>query len=98
MLSFIGTGKVKSESLEEVKDAILRFMPSIQDEEGTLTYIVYQHREDPSRIVFYEIYRDQEAKKEHNANPELKKMMDVLEPALEGEVVKGFFDVIAEKA
>jgi quinol monooxygenase YgiN len=60
-----------------------------------LEYFVYQQKYDPQRILFFEKYRDQAAKEAHNKNPGLKIMMDVLTPAFEGEVFKGFFDQIA---
>ena len=52
MLSFIGIGEAKPESLEEVKDAILRYMPSIRDEEGTTsTSQVWQRRVEKTQVV-----------------------------------------------
>ncbi len=97
MLEFFGTAKVRQDMLDKVLEAIRKYVPSTQDEDGTLAYIVYQHCDDPCRIVFYETYRDWDAKKVHNANPRLNEMMDVLGPATEGEAVMGFFDVIAKK-
>lgn len=97
MLTFIGFGRCKSEKIEEVKEAIRKYMGSIENENGTPEYLVYQYRDDPCVIVFYEKYRDQEAKEEHNKNPALKEMMDVLWPALDGEVTKGFVNIIAQK-
>ena len=71
MLKFIGAGKVKVEKVGEV-------------EEGTLVYVVYQDRDDKTKLVFYEVYRDQAARDAHSS-PELKAMMDVLGPAMDGE-------------
>ena len=97
MLTFIGFGKCRSDKIEEVKAAIQKFMSTIEDESGTPVYVVYQGRDDPNRIVFYEQYQDQAAKDEHNKNPALKEMMDVIWPAFEGEVITGFYETLVQK-
>ena len=97
MLEFFGTAKVRQGKLDDVLDAIRKYVPVTRGEDGTPTYVVYQQSDDPCRIVFYETYRDWDAKKAHNANPRLKEMMDVLGPATEGEAMMGFFDVIVQK-
>ncbi len=97
MLTFIGFGRINSKKLDEVKQAIRKYMKTIQNENGTPEYVVYQHSDDPCSIVFYEKYMDQSAKEQHNKNPALKEMMAVIRPALEGDVTKGFVDIIAEK-
>ena len=95
MLVFFGSARVKADQLDEVCEAIREYVPKMQAEEGTLEYFVYQQEDDPQRILFFEKYRDQEAKEEHNKNPGLKKMMDVLVPAFEDATFKGFFKEIA---
>ena len=54
MFTFIGLGKINPEKLEEVTEAIRKYVKSIMNETGTPEYIVYQDREDPCKIVFYE--------------------------------------------
>ena len=83
--------------IEEVRAAIQKYMPTLEDESGTPMYVVYQGRDDPSWIVFYKQYRDQAAKNEHNKNPALKEMMDVIYPVLEGEVITGFYETLIQK-
>jgi quinol monooxygenase YgiN len=95
MLVIFGSGRVKADQLEEVCEAIREYVPKMQGEKGTLEYFVYQQKDDPQRILFFEKYRDQEAKEEHNKNPGLKKMMDVLVPAVEGESFIAAFKEIA---
>ena len=97
MLEFFGTGRVKEDKVDIALDAIRRYVPTTAAEEGTLTYKVYQHVDDPCRCMFYEVYRDMDAKKAHNSSPHLKEMMDVLLSAMEGEAVTGFYNIIAEK-
>ena len=95
MLVFFGSARVQADQLDEVCEAIREYVPKMQGEEGTLEYFVYQQKDDPQRILFFEKYRDQEAKEEHNKHPGLKKMMDVLVRALEGESFIGTFKEIA---
>ena len=98
MLNFIGFGRIRSEKLQEVTAEIQKYVNSISDEVGTPEYIVYQDREDPCRIVFYERYRDEQTYyDEHRKNPALKEMMDVLGPALEGEANMGFYEILIQK-
>ena len=42
-----------------------------EDEDGCERFDVLIPREDPGRVMVYEIYRDEEAYREHNASPRL---------------------------
>ena len=98
MFNFIGLGKIRSENLEEVTEAIRKYVSSISNETGTPEYIVYQNREEPCKIVFYERYKDEQTYyDEHRKNPDLKEMTDVLFASLEGEGSMGFYKVLAQK-
>ena len=95
MLTFFGTCKVKLETVGDVEAAIHRFIEKVNTEEGTLLWVVYRHEEDPTRILFHEIYRDAEARKVHHSSRELEDFMGVLGPAIEGEVIKGLWQEVA---
>ena len=94
MITFFGSFRAKADQLENACAAIKKFVPTMKDEEGTIEYFVYQQKDDPQRIMFFEKYRDQAAKEAHNKNPHLMEMMEVLIPAIEDEGFKGFFDEI----
>ena len=98
MLTFIGVGRIKTEKLDAVTEAIRKYVASIGNEAGTPEYIVYQDRKDPCKIVFYERYRDEQTYyDEHRKNPALKEMMDVLFESMDGEADMGFYEVLAQK-
>ena len=97
MLTFIGVGKIREERLVDAKRAIREYMKTIDSEEGTPEYSVYEFQNDPCTIVFYEQYQNQQAKEKHNENPALAEMMRVLTASLDGDVTMGFVDTIAAK-
>ena len=43
-------------------------------DEGTEIYAVHRSRQDPNMIFVYELYRDKEALKRHQANEELRQL------------------------
>ena len=95
MLLFIAAGRIKAESAEDMEAAIREFLPQVESEEGTLAFIIYRGTDDPHKLVFYEQYRDQDAKTAHNQTEYLRRFLEVLRTSLEGEGLTGFFEEYA---
>jgi autoinducer 2-degrading protein len=67
------TIRVKPEHVSEFLD-IARYDAehSERDEPGCLRFDVIQDRDDPSRLYFYEVYRDEAALETHRQTPHFK--------------------------
>lgn len=72
-----GTRDAALESLE----AELR---AVQEEPGTLLYVVHTSDTDPDAIYFYEMYEDEEAVEVHRASSAFQHVGDALTPLLDG--------------
>lgn len=67
---------------EEALETLLKEMATIAVcDEGTEIYAVHQVRKEPSTFFLYELYRDPDALKRHQANLELKGLGTYLEAA-----------------
>ena len=95
MLVFVGVGHVKSDMLEQALAAVNAFMPKIQKEEGTLEYIVYQGTEDPTMLVFYEIYQDEAAHAAHGNSEGMAAFREAFFPCMAGEPMMGLVKEVA---
>jgi quinol monooxygenase YgiN len=47
-----------------------------QNEPNALAYAVHRIKDDPSQIVFFEMYQDEEALKSHNQTDHMKKFQE----------------------
>ena len=94
MILFIGIARLKEDKVEDVDEAIQRFLPILEEEEGTLVWRVYKDPNDPTKILFYEKYRDQAARKAHGGSHGLKEFLAVLSAARD-EVIMGTWEEYA---
>ena len=70
MFALVVSLRVKPERREEfLKAAQEDSRGSREDEPGCLTFDVIQDTADPNHYYFYEVYRDEEAFKEHSKVP-----------------------------
>jgi autoinducer 2-degrading protein len=74
---------VKREQLPEFERAILANADGARAREpGCLRFDVSQHDEDPTRWMFYEVYRDAAAFEAHRATPHFAAYQQVADRAL----------------
>lgn len=52
----IGEVQAKEESIEELREFLLSFMPGIQSSEGCESVQLYQSAEDPSKFLMIEVW------------------------------------------
>lgn len=80
-ITLIATIHVQEGKMEDAKEVLKKLVPKIKESEpGTLEYIPHTVKQDPNAIIFYEVYKDEEALKIHGAN--LGKNMAELGPFL----------------
>ncbi|MFL2935467.1 MAG: putative quinol monooxygenase [Myxococcota bacterium] len=69
MPTIVANLKIKADKVDEAKDVLKKLAEeTLAAEEGTLEYTVLQRQDDPTGIVFYERYADEEALKIHQKN------------------------------
>jgi quinol monooxygenase YgiN len=95
MVTFIGAGKIRPEKMDEVLQAIADFMPSVNAEEGTVEYTIFRGIDDADMLVFYEVYRDEEARQAHWATKEIETFSGILMSSVAGEPIMGRVEEIA---
>jgi quinol monooxygenase YgiN len=61
----------ESEGLEALKELCAAVE---QNEPGVLAYICHRSSKNPDEIVFFEVYKDEEAQKAHGRTPHLGKL------------------------
>ena len=93
-ITLIATAHVKNGKMEKVIEVLKEVVPKIKESEpGCLQYIPHTIKGEENLIIFYEVYADSDALKEHNKN--LGKNMAKLGPLLEpGIDVKTCYEIV----
>ena len=97
MVLFVGAIRIREECIQEVERAVREFIPHVREEEGTLEYVVYHGVEDPTKILFYEVYRDEEAQNDHRAGEHLGALVTTIRASAQGDMFLGEFEEMASK-
>ncbi len=79
-LAFTVTWQVSEGNADKAADIIKRFAPEARKEDGLLLLTVNRCAEDPSRFLFYEIFRDAAAFAAHQETPHFRAL--IMEQAL----------------
>ena len=74
-LANIVTIEVKPGNADAVVAALLAHQERSLDEPGTLQFVVLRPRGDDSRLITYEVYRDEAAFDAHRAAPSLAQLL-----------------------
>lgn len=77
--------KAKAGREKELEALLQAMIPLVQQEEGTVEYVLHRAQKDSGKFFFYEKYRDQAALEHHMGTPYLK------------ELFKKTADLLAEK-
>ncbi len=75
MISQIVKFKINMENEDGAIEALQELTKGVEDNEpGVLTYIAHRSKNDPSEVVFFEVYKDAEAVQAHNVTPHMNAM------------------------
>ena len=99
MLFQTGAYQVRRSALPQVRKAIEEFVQHVKENEpGTLMYLAWQQKDDPTRFVHLFIFKDAASQKLHGESEEVRKFEAVYSPELTGgEVVFTDYEMIAGK-
>jgi quinol monooxygenase YgiN len=99
MLYQSGAYQVKKSAVEKVKKAITEFVAYVKESEpGSLMYLAWQQKTDPTKFVHLFIFADEAAQARHGQSEAVKRFESVYSPELVGgEVVFTDYEMIDGK-
>ena len=80
---------------KEFEDALRAMIPKVQDEQGTLAYILHRATDNPAKFMFYEKYKDEEAFAYHGSTPYIAELFAKIGPLFAGEPSVVTYEVLA---
>ena len=94
-----GGYRVKPSAVNKVKQAIKDFVAYVQaNEPGTLMYLAWQEKSDPTRFLHLFIFADEVAQTRHGQSEAVRRFESVYSPELVGgEVVFTDYELISGK-
>lgn len=84
MLTVVAVLKAKAGREKEMEEAMMKIVPLVAQEEGTLAYALHRAKKDPTKFVFYEKYKDKEALNAHSSTPYFLELFGSIGPLLDG--------------
>ena len=95
MIVLIALLKAQKGKEKKVEDILRGMVLSVQNEKGTLKYILHRSRKDPTEFLFYEEYVDQAALDFHGGTSYFKDLVKNLNGLLDGAPKELFYDAVA---
>ena len=94
-----GSYQVKKSAIPKVKKAIKEFVRYVQtNEPGTMMYLAWQEKNNPTKFNHLFIFKDASAQKKHGESEAVKRFEAVYAPELVGgDVVFTDYEMIAGK-
>lgn len=81
-----------------VEDAWKKMVEVVKAEEpGILVYSLHRRRDGPPKLLFFEVYRDEESLRAHEGRQDLAETFARVRPLLASEPVIEFYDEVAAK-
>lgn len=73
MNTIVARIKIKDGKEAEALEALNKMAQGVEaNEPGTLAYVIHRSVDDPSEVVFFELYTDDEASKAHSTGDAMK--------------------------
>lgn len=94
MIVLIAKLKAKPGCEKDVEKALMDMIPNVQNEEGTLAYVLHKGSDDTGLFLYYEQYKDQEALKLHSSTPYFKELVAALDGKLAEKPEETFYTII----
>ena len=78
---------VKPNDVEKFRETVLEeAAASVRDEPDCFRFDVMRDRNNPNRFCFLEIFKDAQALERHYGTPHFKKMWNIIEPMIDGDL------------
>jgi quinol monooxygenase YgiN len=95
MIGFTAILVSKTGKEQQLEEALTNMVANVQNEEGTVTYILCRSQDNPKQFTCYEKYKDQAALDYHNSTPHMSELIAKLDVLLEEDVKINYYDEIA---
>jgi len=95
MLVVIATMTAQAGKEQEMEKALLDIIPQVENETGTLAYVLHRVRKEPRKFIMYEKYRDKESLKHHGATPYFAELFGKIGPLLDGNPTLEICEIVA---
>jgi quinol monooxygenase YgiN len=95
MIVLIAMVKAQKGKEKKVEEILRGMVPGVQNEKGTLKYILHRSRKDPTELLVYEEYVDQAALDFHGGTSYFKDMVKNLNGLLDGAPKELFYEAVA---
>ncbi len=82
MIVLVATMKAKQGKEPELENALQAVFAKVEQEKGTLQYILHRSQQDAGKFFFYEKYADQAALDFHGSTPYLKELFKTIKDLL----------------
>jgi len=73
---------VQEQSIEEFKEATVKNRQGSIQEPGVLRFDILQSESDPNHFILYEVYRDEQATKDHKETVHYQRWREAVEPMM----------------
>jgi len=73
---------VQEQSIEEFKGATVKNRQGSIQEPGVLRFDILQSESDPNHFILYEVYRDEQATKDHKETVHYQRWREAVEPMM----------------
>lgn len=74
-LTLVAIFQAKPEKLEELKNIFLTLLDKTRKEEGSISYHLYEDREDPCRLIFHETWASEALWEKHMESEHIKNFL-----------------------
>ncbi|MEN6350360.1 MAG: putative quinol monooxygenase [Syntrophomonas sp.] len=87
--------KAKAGKEAELEQTLRAMIPQVQNEEGTVMYILNRSSSDKGAFLFYEMYKDDKSLELHNATPYFQDLLKNIDGLIGEEPQIRFYEDIA---
>ena len=87
--------KAKEGKEAELEVALRAMICAVQQEEGTVEYVLHRAQNNSSQFFFYEKYLDQQSFDSHNSTSYFKELFSLLPSLIDGEPQVELYEDIA---
>ncbi|RJX83380.1 putative quinol monooxygenase [Pseudomonas sp. LS-2] len=94
LLYLVATLKAAKGSEDKLLSALKALVPLSRQESGCVRYDLHVDREDPSVLIVYEIWRDDEALDDHASSAHFQHFLKIAEPLLSAPLEVRILDLV----
>jgi len=97
MVTVVAILKAQEGKAKEMETAIRAYLPKVQNEKGTLAYVLHRSQIEPGKFLFYEKYQDSEALAAHGQSQEFQGLFALVGPLLAEQPSIEMYEELAAK-